>query len=103
MRRHRIAVKRPGHTKDEQGGYSEAYTTIQTVWGNIYPKTGSERQTAGQEQEVVTHVALLRSVVSVQFDDKLDDGTTEVKVLATRPPTQTWANQECDCIQTKEE
>jgi head-tail adaptor len=58
----RLAFQRLTETVDAQGGYSSAWATYATIWGQIIPLTGREALAA----ESVTSVITYRAVIAAQ-------------------------------------
>jgi len=56
----RIVIEENTRTTDGQGGYTEAWTTLATVWASIEPIKGYEKFQAAQMQTPVTHKIMIR-------------------------------------------
>ena len=56
----RLAIQNSSQSSDGQGGYTESWTTADTVWASITPLKGFERFQAGQMQTPLTHKIIIR-------------------------------------------
>lgn len=58
--RHRVAIQQPIQTQAADGGISNSWLTVNTVWSRIEPLSGRELFNASQVQPDVTHRVTLR-------------------------------------------
>lgn len=58
--RHRIALQEESISRDAWGGQLVTWVTYATVWANIRPLSGSEREAQQQAQAEVTHTITIR-------------------------------------------
>lgn len=58
--KHRIAIQGITRTADGQGGYTEAWSDVVTVWAKIEALSGRELWQAQQVQSAVTHRITIR-------------------------------------------
>lgn len=58
--RHRVAVQSVTESSDGQGGLTETWATVATVWASINPKKGWEKSQAMQIQTPITHEVKMR-------------------------------------------
>lgn len=69
--RHRVEVQAVSTTSDGQGGVSESWDTIKTVWASIKPVRAYEKFQAMQLETPITHKITMR----------FQDGITTAKRL----------------------
>jgi SPP1 family predicted phage head-tail adaptor len=56
----RLVIQSISRTSDDQGGYTESWATLATVWGQLKPVKGYERFQLQQNMTPVTHDAIIR-------------------------------------------
>jgi SPP1 family predicted phage head-tail adaptor len=75
--RHRIDIQSHVVSQSPAGFRSDAWTTVQTVWGKIQPKGGNERMLAKQVQAESTHTITIRYFAGLTTYNRLQyDGRT---------------------------
>lgn len=74
--RHRITIQTLALTSDGQGGFTEAWTDVATVWAQVKPVNANERLFAQKLEPLVTHLITIRyrsditSTMRVSFDSR---------------------------------
>ena len=58
--RHRLALKRKKRARGAQGGWTESWSTVATVWGSMSPLSGIELIEAKKQGWEATHMAKIR-------------------------------------------
>lgn len=56
----RVTLQAPARVSDNQGGYTESFTSVATLWASIEPANGYEKFQAGQNETPITHKVLMR-------------------------------------------
>ena len=56
----RVTIEQITRTPDGQGGYTEAWSAVDTVWAMVRPKSGYERAQSGQVDAPVTYLVVIR-------------------------------------------
>lgn len=56
----RLTLQTVTRTSDSQGGYTDTWATLATVWGQLKPVKGFERFQNQQNETPVTHDVLIR-------------------------------------------
>jgi SPP1 family predicted phage head-tail adaptor len=65
--RHRLGLQRPVSSTDGQGGLAVVWTLVVTVWGELIPVMGVEREIVGQMASEATHSW------SIRYSDVVED------------------------------
>jgi SPP1 family predicted phage head-tail adaptor len=56
----KLTIQQVTRTSDSQGGYTEAWTTLAAVWGQLKPTKGYERFQSQQNETPVSHDVIIR-------------------------------------------
>jgi len=82
--RHRVEVQALTRTGDGQGGATESWATVATVWGAVTPLAGREAFNMHQVEPTATHQIVMRyqsnPVVTAQHQIKF--GTRTFRILS---------------------
>jgi len=89
-------ISRPVRVSNGQGGWAVAYTVLGTIRGRLRPASGSERDTAQQEQRAITHVLYVIAGEDIQRDDLVEGDEVIVKVQGIREPSRADHHLEID-------
>ena len=58
--RHRVEIRKPIHTRDAAGGYSETFQSVATLWASVEPISAREQMSHEQLQQNITHRVQIR-------------------------------------------
>lgn len=73
--RHRVTIQRLTRAGDGQGGHTETWADLATVWAAVAAISGRERYAAGQVVTAATHTVTIRHRTDVRAADRvLHDG-----------------------------
>lgn len=71
MMNKRVDVQQLVRTSDSQGGYTEAWATIATVWAKLEPVKAYEKFQAAQTETPVSHNVTMRYRPSITDQNRL--------------------------------
>lgn len=71
----RLAIQAVTQTADGQGGWTETWATVATVWASIEPVKGWEKMQAAQMETPVTHNVTMRYRSGVTTKHRILYGT----------------------------
>jgi SPP1 family predicted phage head-tail adaptor len=89
--RHRITLQTPAAaTPDGDGGFTETWTALATVWASIVPATARdlERLVAGTVQSSATHLVTIRYLAGVTTKTRVVFGTRLFSVTGMQNPEE---------------
>lgn len=92
-----FSISRSRRTPDGRGGWAVDYVEIGTARGRIRPASSSERESAAQEQRLITHVLYLPAGTDVARGDRVTLGALVVDVEGIREPSRAGHHLEIDC------
>jgi len=92
----KLTIQRKGRVQDGQGGWREDWTGIGSERGKLRPASAREREIAGQQQAVVSHVSYLRKGANVKLGDRLLLDDVGYEVIAVREPGLAGKHLEID-------
>jgi len=92
-------ISRPVRVSNGQGGWAIAHTVLGTIRGRLRPASGSERDTAQQEQRAITHVLYVLAGTDIQREDTVEGDEVTVKVQGVREPSRADHHLEIDCLE----
>jgi SPP1 family predicted phage head-tail adaptor len=93
-----VEVQRIARTTDSQGGWTSAYSSLETVKGRIRPVSYEERVVGGQERATVTHVLYVATTTDIQRSDHVIIDSLTYLVDAVRTPSVSDHHLEVDLV-----
>lgn len=84
---HSIDIQRSTPVDDGQGGFEEAFASVEVTNGRVWPASHKDLMLAGQNQSRVTHAVLFPPNTDVRIDDQLvfDGRQFTVKIREITP------------------
>ena len=73
--KHRVTLQSCSQTTDGQGGYTDSWSDVVTLWASIEPLKGYERYQAMQLETPVTHKVTIRYNAAVTTAKRLIYGS----------------------------
>ena len=92
----KITIQRKTRVSDDQGGWTEGWADKATERGKIRPASTSERNIAGQDESLTTHVAYLRVGCDLMFGDRLLISDIGYEITGIREPAGAGKHYEVD-------
>jgi SPP1 family predicted phage head-tail adaptor len=72
--RHRVMLEQVTRTADGQGGWTEAWGTLATVWAGVEPLRGVERYEAQKINAKISHKVVIRALTGVTAAQRVKFG-----------------------------
>lgn len=87
--RERIDIQSLTRVEDNQGGFSESFSLLATVWAKVHAESASERMRAGQQDQLRTFVITIRYRGDVDPRCRIVLGAVArtLKIVSTRDMT----------------
>lgn len=82
---------------DGQGGVSESWTPVATLWGRIEPLRAAAREQAGAEQMPIVHRVTIRYRDDVHHAMRFVYRSRVFDIRTLRDPDETRRYLVCDC------
>lgn len=79
--RHRISFQTFAAVADGEGGFTNSWTTSQTVWAAIYPIKASQLFEYNTVNEEITHIIKLRGYINTNATQRVLFGTRIFEIL----------------------
>jgi len=73
--RERVTIEQPTRASDGQGGYTETWSTLATVWAAIKPVTARETYFGHKLEHRVTHKITIRYRSDIAIQMRIAQGT----------------------------
>jgi SPP1 family predicted phage head-tail adaptor len=88
--RHRVTLQTPTSAADGDGGYTDTWATLVTVWASVVPATARdlERAVAGTVQSSATHLVTIRYLAGVTTKTRVLFGTRTLQVTGVQNPEE---------------
>lgn len=88
--RHRVTLQTPATAADGDGGYTDTWTALATVWASVVPATAHdlERAVAGTVQSSATHLVTIRYLAGVTTKTRVLFGTRTLQVTGVQNPDE---------------
>ncbi len=96
----RVAIQSASQVSDGQGGYSDVWATLATVWANIEPTKGWERMQAQQLQSPVTHKVKMRYYSGLTTKHRLLYGTRVLDIKEVINEGEANSFHTLQCVET---
>lgn len=95
--KHRVTLQRISRAEDGQGGFTETWDDIATLWASIEPLKGYERMQAMQLKTPTTHRVRLRYRADVTTKDRLiyDGRAFDVAEAINEGEAKLWLRLSC--------
>ena len=81
--RHRISFQTFTTVGDGEGGFTNTWSTAQTVWAAIYPIKASQMFEYNTVNEEITHIIKLRGYIVINSTMRILFGTRIFEILTT--------------------
>lgn len=98
--RHRVVIEQKTRgAPDGSGGFvSEAWSTFDTVWAKLDPKSGREMMDADQVVHRVTHIVTIRARAGITAAMRLNYGGRIMAIIAVREffENDRWMELTCE-------
>lgn len=90
--RHRITIQSRTPTPDEMGGFTEAWSSVATVWSDIKPISANERMFAMKLEDNTTHKIRIRHRAGLDAGMRILFGsrTFQIKGIITDEERRVW-------------
>ena len=100
--RDRVAIQNRTTGFDSFGSESESFTTLDTVWAQVIPLTGTERHAAGQPEATLSHKVVIRYRNDVTPEQQLvvENGPT-LDILSVADIDSRKTRLELSCIERR--
>jgi SPP1 family predicted phage head-tail adaptor len=79
--RHRVTIQRKTTTTDGEGGVTEAWATLQSVYAAIYPIRADKLSQYNTENVDASHIIKLRGYITILEKDRIVFGNRTFEVL----------------------
>ena len=99
--RARLVLEAPADLPDGQGGVSEGWTELATLWGRIEPLRGAPDETGGAATAVVTHRVTIRYREDVLHAMRFTHRGRALLIRTVRDPDESRRYLICDCEETR--
>lgn len=86
--RKRVVVEMRALTPDDQGGSTEEWSTLATVWGALMPVSSREKLYSAQMQYQRSHVLVIRYRSDITTDMRVLFGGRYLQVKGVRTPNE---------------
>lgn len=93
----RLLLEAPTDVPDGQGGVSEGWTSVASLWGRIEPLRAGPDEIAGAAIAVITHRVTIRHRAGVQHAMRFAHRGRYLVIRAVRDPDETRRYLICDC------
>ncbi|MBC7279845.1 phage head closure protein [Hoeflea sp.] len=93
----RLSLETPEQAPDGQGGVSEGWTPVASLWGRIEPLRASPDEVAGAAVAVVSHRVTIRHREGVEHAMRFVHRGRGLVIRAVRDPDETRRYLVCDC------
>lgn len=100
--RHRVTIQNRTETRDDIGGVTLTYATVETVWAHVAELTSGERYQAEQNNMHTTHRVTMRSNSNVKGSSRLVVGSKTLEVVGVRAADNTSQFIEVTCEEVSE-
>lgn len=100
--RHRVAIQAVTNTADGEGGFTQAWVTLSTVWAAIYP--AREVQETGDRTIDVeaTHIVRIRGDVTIAEENRLLFGVREFEIISVADFQERGVVYEVQCKEVRD-
>lgn len=96
--RHRIQIQRVTNVSDGEGGFTETWTTLNTVWAAVYPIRAQQRFEYKSIDVEATHYVKVRGYIDITAKDIIVfKGTRKLEVLTVENIQELNFNQFITC------
>lgn len=82
--RHSVAIQNGAETTDSKGGFTVAWSTVETVWADIRPISSKDEFSAGQVGSEVTHRVVLRYTANATHKRRILWGSRKFNIVSIR-------------------
>jgi len=96
----RLSLETPEELPDGQGGVSEDWTPVASLWGRIEPLRAGPDEIAGAAIAVITHRVTIRHRDDVKHAMRLVHRGRHLVIRAVRDPDESRRYLICDCEET---
>lgn len=96
----RLSLEAPEDIPDGQGGVSEGWTPVASLWGRIEPLRAGPDEIAGAAIAVITHRVTIRHRADVRHAMRFVHRGRSLVIRAVRDPDETCRYLVCDCEET---
>lgn len=79
-----LPLQRKVRTSDDQGGWTESWTSLPPVLCRVRPASASERTIAAQEQVAISHIVYCDASEDIRRNDRIG----EFDVVQTKTPSK---------------
>lgn len=88
--RHLVTLQTPTSAPDGDGGFTDTWTALATVWASIVPATARdlERVVAGTVQSSATHLVTIRYLAGVTTKTRIVFGSRLFSVTGVQNPEE---------------
>ncbi|MCJ8053356.1 phage head closure protein [Shinella curvata] len=97
----RLVLEQPAETPDGQGGVTQGFSALATLWARIEPVSARAEETAGALPVTVTHRIWLRRRSDLAGGMRLRKGGRLFALHGFRDPDETGRYTLCDCEEIK--
>jgi len=84
----RITIQSPTRTADGMGGWTEAWSTLATVWAAVWPVSAKEILQGGQTSMELTHRIRIRYRDGVLASQRILYGTRYLSIIGIINPSE---------------
>src|SRR5665213_2864274 len=96
----RVTIQQVSETPDGQGGFTEAWADVATVWASINPAKGWEKMQAMQLQTPITHKLVIRYRTGLTTKHRLLFGTRIFNIKEILNPGESNFSLNLQCVET---
>lgn len=97
----RLVLERPVEVPDGQGGVTQSFSALATLWARIEPVSARAEEAAGTLPVTVTHRIWLRRRTDLSGGMRLRKGVRLFSIHSFRDPDETGRYTLCDCEEIK--
>ncbi|MEM5493998.1 phage head closure protein [Hoeflea sp. AS16] len=97
----RLDLETPTEISDGQGGVSEGWELVASVWGRVEPLRARPGEEAGAATAPVSHRVTIRYRDDVRHAMRFAHRGRSLLILAVRDPDETRRYLICDCRETR--
>ena len=97
----RLALEAPADAPDGQGGVTEGWTGLATLWGRIEPLRAATDESAAAATAVITHRVTIRYREDVLHAMRFTHRGRALLIRAVRDPDESRRYLLCDCEETR--
>ena len=97
----RLVLETSADLPDGQGGVSESWTPVATLWGRIEPLRAAAREQAGAALAPVTHRVTIRYRDDVSHAMRFVYRNRVLDIRTLRDPDETRRYLVCDCEESQ--